>query len=322
LNLELYPLRFRPLLREYIWGGRRLETLLGKTLGNGDTYAESWEVVDHGASQSIVDDGPLAGKTLNELLGEYGPQMLGRHYPQTRFPLLLKYLDAHRDLSVQVHPDDAGGALLDPPDLGKTEAWVIVHAQPGAKVYAGLKRGFDRSAFEREINRGSAELCLHSFEPQAGDCIFIPAGVVHAIGAGLVVAEIQQASDTTFRLYDWNRVDASGQPRQLHIEQGLNAIDYDRGPVDPVEPVTVSDTGAERLVKCDKFVLDRWRFTPDSTRCSTSDDRFHIFTVLDGEVTVSGIDGAIGKGGSFFIPASIDAAISSENATLLDMYLP
>ncbi len=318
----LYPLRFRPLFREYIWGGRRLETMLGKSPGDGDTIAESWEVVDHGASQSVVNDGPLAGKTLSELLGEYGPQMLGRHYPQERFPLLFKFLDCNRDLSVQVHPDDEGGAKLDPPDLGKTEAWVILHAEPGAKLYAGLKRGFDRQAFEREINRGATELCLHSFEPAAGDCIFIPAGVVHALGAGLVVAEIQQASDTTFRLFDWNRTGADGKPRELHIEQGLDAIDYERGPVDAVDPVPTSDTTVEQLVSCDKFILNRRTLSSENNRFTTGEDRFEIYTVLDGEVEVSGIDAPLGKGSVFFIPASVDAAISSDAATLLEMHLP
>src|SRR5690606_25050283 len=130
------------------------------------------------------------------------------HAPQPRFPLLFKLLDAQKTLSVQVHPDDRRAALLNPPDYGKTEAWVVLDAEPGSLIYAGLKRGFDRHALAREIARGTVELCLHRFEPQPGDCVFIPAGVVHALGTGLLIAEIQQSSDTTYRLFDWNRVDA------------------------------------------------------------------------------------------------------------------
>src|SRR3954465_8905730 len=194
--MSLPPLRFAPLFKRYLWGGRRLASLLNKPIGEGDDCAESWEVADHGEDQTVVVGGPLAGMTLAEGLASYGQDLLGRHAPRSRFPLLFKFLDCRRVLSVQVHPGDAAAAKQGPPDLGKTEAWVILAAEPGSLVYAGLKRGFDRAALEREVNRGTTELCLHKFEPQVGDCIFIPAETVHALGAGLVVAEIQQASDT------------------------------------------------------------------------------------------------------------------------------
>ena len=147
---ELYPLRFQPIFRRYVWGGRRLESVLGKPLGEGGDYAESWEIVDHGDDQSVVTAGAFAGTTLNELVTTHGQELLGMHDPQARFPLLFKLLDAHRALSVQVHPDDTRAAKLDPPDLGKTEAWVVLHADPGSLIYAGLKRGFDREALARE----------------------------------------------------------------------------------------------------------------------------------------------------------------------------
>ena len=269
----MYPLRFEPLLKQYLWGGRRLGTVLNKPIGDGDDYAESWEVVDHESGQSVVCNGELAGKTLKELLVEHGPELLGRHHPVDRFPLLFKFLDANRQLSVQVHPDDAGAARLSPPDLGKTEAWVIMSAEPGSYIYAGLKRGFDRPALEREVARQTTELCLHKVHPQAGDCIFIPAGTVHAIGPGLVVAEIQQASNTTFRLFDWNRVGKDGQSRELHIEQALDAIDYGRGPVDPRKPVQL-EAGCEQLVACEKFVLNRWQLT--DSKAIGAPDTFQI----------------------------------------------
>ncbi len=229
----LYPLRFTPVFRRYVWGGRRLGKILGKPIGPGNDYAESWEVVDHGEDQSRVAAGSLAGMTLNELTHIHGKELLGRHNPQPRFPLLFKFLDCEKTLSVQVHPNDQQAARLDPPDAGKTEAWVVLSAEPGSVIYAGLKRGFDRAALEREVARGTCELCLHRFEPEPGDCIFLPAGGIHALGAGLMIAEIQQASDVTFRLYDWNRMGTDGQPRPLHIQQALDVIDYQRGPIDP-----------------------------------------------------------------------------------------
>ena len=301
----LYPLQFRPIFRDYLWGGRRLETLLGKPLGEGEHFAESWEVVDHGKDQSVVENGPLAGTTLHELVEASGPQLLGRHAPQPRFPLLFKFLDAQKTLSVQVHPNDEQAARLDPPDLGKTEAWVVLAAESGSKIYAGLKRGFDREALAREVHRGTCELCLHAFEPLPGDCVFIPAGTVHALGAGLVVAEIQQASDTTYRLFDWNRVDArTGQPRELHVEQGLEVIDYDRGPVDPVEPRPTDRPGVERLVECDKFILDRWTLSDDRILVG-GDGAFHLLAVIEGTAELDGpyIDGPLVTGRTVLVPA-------------------
>ena len=318
-----YPLRFEPSFRQYIWGGRRLASVLNKPIGDGDDFAESWEVVDHGEDQSVVSAGPLAGKTLSELVRSNGEELFGQHHPQSQFPLLFKFLDANRNLSVQVHPDDAAGAKLDPPDLGKTEAWVIVDAEPGSVIYAGLKRGFDRAALEREVRRGTTELCLHKIEPQIGDCIFIPAGTVHAIGAGLVVAEIQQASDTTFRLFDWNRVGADGKSRPLHIEESLDVIDYESGPVSPQIPQKIG-SDVERLVECDKFTLDRWQL--DSERSLGGDERFHIVAVLEGSVTLSDdpTDEPLVKGQTALLPSAAGTVQLKPfgQAKLLDMYLP
>ena len=254
----LYPLRFEPIFRRYLWGGRRLGEVLHKPIGEGADYAESWEIVDHGADQSRVAAGPLAGTTLTELVLRHNRELFGRHVGLTQFPLLLKFLDARQALSVQVHPNDEQAARLVPPDRGKTEAWVVLATKPGSLIYAGLKRGFDRHAFERELSRGTAELCLHRFEPAPGDCVFLSSGTVHALGAGLLIAEIQQSSDTTYRLHDWNRVGPDGKPRPLHIEQALAVIDFNRGPVDPVAPQPTDRPNVERLVECDKFVLDRW----------------------------------------------------------------
>jgi mannose-6-phosphate isomerase len=328
---SLYPIRFVPLFRRYLWGGRRLGDVLHKPIGLGDDFAESWEIVDHGDDQSVIAYGPLAGRTLHEILLHHCDELLGRHSVLSTqysvlstFPLLFKLLDCNRVLSVQVHPNDAQAAKLTPPDLGKTEAWVILDAAPGSVIYAGLRIGVTRDELARAIAAGQCEHCLHQFEPQVGDCIFIPAGTVHALGAGLLVAEIQQASDTTFRLFDWNRVGPDGQPRPLHVEQSLAVIDYARGPVDPQTPQLTEVPGVERLVACDKFMLDRRTFT--GTAQLGGDDRCRIVSVVAGEVRISGDPSPrpLTRGETALLPASLGpvAASSSQPATVLEAYLP
>lgn len=338
----LYPLRFEPLFRRYLWGGRRLGDVLGKPIGPGDDYAESWEIVDHGDDQSVVANGPLAGKTLNAIAVQHADELLGRHRgrstevlarsaylavytsrnPPPPFPLLFKLLDCNRVLSVQVHPNDAQGAKLTPPDLGKTEAWVILDAAPGSVIYAGLRDGVTRDELAQAIAAGRCETCLHQFEPRAGDCVFIPAGTVHALGAGLLVAEIQQASDTTYRLFDWNRVGTDGRPRPLHVEQSLAVVDYARGPVNPQTPQPTNVAGVERLVACDKFILDRRTFSGEAQL--GGDNRFRIVNVVAGEVRLAGDPSplALTRGETALLPANFAPTTASGAATLIEAYLP
>jgi mannose-6-phosphate isomerase len=337
MSETLYPLKFKPLLKRYLWGGRRLGEVLGKPLGEGSDYAESWEVADHGADQSVVANGPLAGTSLSRLVQQRGNELLGRHAPLPRFPLLFKYLDCQRDLSVQVHPDDDAAALLDPPDLGKTEAWLILDAAQGSRVYAGLKYGFTRESLAHEVAAGRTAVCLHSFEPRVGDCLFIPAGTVHALGAGLLVAEIQQASDTTYRLFDWNRTGPDGQPRKLHVDEALAAIDYSAHAVRPQQPQATDKPQVERLVACDKFVLDRWRL--DGQQTLGGDNRFHILSVLEGELFVGSSQAIASRGNTTSDEVSLLALIPGqtvllpanlapvtiaprETSVFLEMYLP
>jgi mannose-6-phosphate isomerase len=319
----LYPLRFQPLLRRYIWGGRRLETL-GKTLGPESDYAESWEIADHGDDQSIVAFGPLTGRSLGRLTREHAQELLDKHASRPRFPLLFKFLDAHDRLSIQVHPDNPRAALLDPPQLGKTEAWVILEADPGSYLYAGLRRGIDRDTLAREVVRHTCELCLRRIEPAVGDCYFLPSGVVHALGPGLVVAEIQQASDITYRLYDWGRPGPDGRPRTLHVEEALAAIDFQYGPVAAAQAEPTGDPTVERLVHCDEFVLDRWRLS--GMHQAAGDQRCHIMAVLSGEVEIAGdpAGAPLVKGGVVLLPAELGpTAIQARGeAVLLDAYLP
>ncbi|TWT99677.1 putative mannose-6-phosphate isomerase GmuF [Botrimarina colliarenosi] len=320
-----YPLQLRPILQEYLWGGRLLGELLGKPIGDGPTYAESWEVVDHPDGQSVVENGPLAGRTLGDLAKEFPEDLYGDRPAPPRFPLLFKYLDAQKTLSVQVHPNDEQAAQQSPPDLGKTEAWLVVAAEPGGKIYAGLKEGVDRDALAAAIEAGECDQCLHAFEPQPGDCVFIPAGTVHALGAGLVIAEIQQASNTTFRLFDWNRLDKDGKPRPLHIEPSLAVSDYGRGPVAPQTPQP-GDAGWERLVTCDKFLFSRAHVAPHQSVELPGVGGFRIASLVEGSGTMlsDGFEQAMHPGETLLLPAACPTATftATEPSTLLDMRLP
>jgi mannose-6-phosphate isomerase len=261
---------------------------------------------------------------LHDLIVQRGAEILGRHHPQDRFPLLMKFLDARRTLSVQVHPNDGQAALLDPPDLGKSEAWVVLAAEPGSLIYAGLRPGVGRAELVEAIRQGTCEQCLHRFEPAVGDCVFLPAGTVHALGEGLLVAEIQQSSDTTYRLFDWNRLGTDGKPRALHVEQALEVIDFDRSPVQPQELRPTNRPGVGRLVECDKFMLDRRQL--DSPQTVGGDGRCHVLTVIEGSVTVAGdpCPDVPARGTTVFLPAAVGEVLLTPRspAVLLDAYLP
>ena len=303
----LYPLRFEPILKELIWGGRRLATVLQKRLGESPRYAESWEISDHRSDVSVVVEGPLAGTTLRELVLTRGAELLGPALnPRDQFPLLVKFLDAHQVLSVQVHPDDEKGHLL-ASDNGKTETWVVVHNEPGSLIYAGLKPGVTRNDFAAAIDSGGVEPLLHQFEARPGDCILIPAGTVHAIGAGVVLAEIQQMSDATFRIYDWGRVGTDGKPRPLHRRESLESTDFAAGPVNPIatKPEPIEGGTRERLARCPYFALERLRLS-GSTHVGAP-ERFTILLGLGGtaEVRHGGRSTSLRLGQTLLLPAAV-----------------
>ena len=257
--VALYPLRFEPIFKSVVWGSQALRPFLGAPSSTEPT-GEAWVLSDQGEHQSVIANGPLAGTTLRQLMIERQSELIGDAATcNGRFPLLLKFLDARENLSVQVHPNDDQARSMDcDGGLGKTEAWVIAKAEPGSRVYAGLREGVNRAEFDEALRNGSLPNVLHSFEPQVGDCIFLEAGTVHAIGAGLMLFEVQQTSDITFRLYDWGRVDArTGKPRQLHIEQALACTNYERGPCNRVLSKRLGGTARELLVKCPYFTLER-----------------------------------------------------------------
>ena len=231
----LYPLTFHPIFKERVWGGREIEKLYGKKLPAGKCIGESWEISDRPNDESIVANGKFAGKSLRWLMGNHARELLGDARPATgnRFPLLVKILDAREKLSLQVHPPENKAAELrgEP----KTEIWFIADAAPGAELFVGLKRGVTRAEFEKKISDGSVAECFHRVPVRAGDAMFLPSGRVHAIGGGLVIFEIQQNSDTTYRVFDWNRVGLDGKPRELHVAQSLTSIDFNDFEPKPVE---------------------------------------------------------------------------------------
>ena len=222
----LYPLTFHPVFKERVWGGRRLEQLYRKKLPPNVPIGESWEITDRPEGVSVVAHGPLAGKDLRWLMEHQSEALLGSARPQPeRFPLLVKILDAREKLSLQVHPPAGVAARLG--GEPKTEMWYIADARPDAELYVGLRRGVTRAEFERNLKDGSVADCFHRVRVKSGDAMYLPSGRVHAIGAGIVIFEIQQNSDTTFRVFDWNRPGLDGKPRELHLEQSLKCIDFD-----------------------------------------------------------------------------------------------
>lgn len=309
----LAPIRFEPILKRLIWGGRRLGTVLGKPIGEGDDYAESWEVADHRQGQSLVASGPLAGQSLNELVRTRGEELLGPAIVQRyrdQFPLLVKFIDARQSLSVQVHPDDEQGRRL-ANDNGKTETWVVLHAEPGSLIYSGLRSGVNRQMFSEALESGEVEPLLHRFEAQPGDSILIPAGTVHAIGAGVLLAEVQQMSDATFRVFDWNRVGNDGKPRPLHIAEALESIDFNRGPVDPLTPQALPFASGTReaLASCPYFALERLRLTASATVGADDRSRMTLLIGLQGraEITYQGNFYPLERGDTLLLPATVGA---------------
>jgi mannose-6-phosphate isomerase len=245
-------LRFQPLYQERVWGGRAVESALGRTLPSKAPIGESWEIVDRPEAQSVIEGGPLNGRNLRSVLEQHAAEVMGPAWPAGKpFPILVKWLDCHERLSLQVHPPAA--VAQDLQGEPKTENWYIAHSVPGAELIVGLKRGVTRAQFERAIATQSLEQCVHHFNVAAGDSILVHSGQVHAIDAGNLILEIQQNSDTTYRVYDWGRVGLDGQPRQLHIPQSLRSIDWTDFEPAPVRAAPTSGVIAD----CAEFRIRR-----------------------------------------------------------------
>ncbi len=310
------PIFFEPLAMERVWGGRRLASLAGKSLPPSVPVGELWEVVDRPAEQSVVAEGEFRGRTLHDLWSNERARVFGAaflRHPSARFPLLVKLLDAAEKLSVQVHPPlDKAAELGGEP---KTEVWYFWEASPGASIYAGLKKGTTREDFERLLRAGGVESCLHEIPVRAGASIFIPSGRIHAIGAGNVIVEIQQNSDTTYRVFDWNRAGLDGKPRALHIAESLASIDFgDFEPeVESADQPLVADCPFFRV---EKITLGR----PADIRPGGA---FALAVPLDQPVLCGGR--AIERGRFFLVPAGEGdsrVAPAGDPATVLVATIP
>ena len=294
MSEKLYPLLFEPVLKDYIWGGRTFEQL-GRTLPAEGVIAESWEIAGHDDGTTRVVNGRFADKLLTEVHAELGVDLIGTSnaWAQDRgkFPLLIKLLDANKPLSVQVHPQDEYALANEGNELGKTEMWVVLAAKPGAKLQLGVKAGTTAVAFRTGIENGRLEPYLHYIPVQAGDHVCVPAGTLHAIMDGILIAEIQQNSNTTYRVYDWNRLGHDGQPRPLHINKALDVINFEQ--VEPaICPATLisNEKGVQRELLCQNeyFVTERVTLQAGATFDGNCDGTtFEIWGVLNGAVTIN-----------------------------------
>ncbi len=304
----LYPFTFQPILKERIWGGRELERLYRKPLPAGERIGEAWEICDRPGDENLVLNGPLAGKNLRWVMELHAAEILGDARPTAagRFPILCKILDARDKLSLQVHPPASKAAELK--GEPKTEMWYIADAAPGAELYVGLKRGVIRAEFERKIRDGSVADCFHRVPVKQGDTMFLPSGRVHAIDAGLVIFEIQQNSDTTYRVFDFHRTGLDGKPRELHVAPSLASIDFnDFEPKLVSTPFTAEGARQKRVLVDDPlFQVEAWQL-PEGEKAWLQDQKLQIIAVTSGEVEVqSGSDALKLTAGQFsLIPASL-----------------
>lgn len=329
----IYPLTFEPVFRDYIWGGRNLETLFGRKLPPG-IVAESWDISGHPSSPTTVDAGPLAGWTLPQVQERLGEKLVGTRSRwatrRSKFPLLVKLLDANRALSVQVHPPDEYALAHENGELGKTEMWYVLHARPGARLIYGLSQKTTPRAFRTALREDRLVDYLHYLPVKPGDAICLPTGTLHALLEGIVVAEIQQNSDTTYRVYDWGRVGDDGKPRSLHIEKALDVIDFGMVRPQAAARVVVADrVGLHRteISRCRYFVVEEVRLEGGAAYSGRCDgNTFEIWGCISGRVKVqwAGAPLALPAVRFALLPAALgDFAIHAERpATLLRAWAP
>lgn len=305
----LYPFKLSPALHVKVWGGRRLADIMRKSLPTAEPYGESWELHD----TAIVANGPLRGIRLGDLAREYETDLLGAgNDPADGFPLLAKLIDAADWLSIQTHPNDEQAQALENEPRGKTEAWVILHAEPGARLVIGLRQGPSREQIAEAIQRNRLEQFLVYTEARTGDVLYIPANTIHALGPGLLIYEIQQSSDVTYRLYDWGRLGLDGQPRELHIDKGVQVANLESLP-------QVCQPENELLVDGDYFRVWRHELAGAALRIE-SEGRFQSLTCITGSLKVMS-DGhdeiSLNTGETGLIPACIPAFIMRGKGMIL-----
>lgn len=309
--MKPYPLKSVPIFKERIWGGQKLRDAFDKNLPAGQKIGESWELAGLPDDESIIANGELAGQTLASVVERYPEQMLGVKEAPKPFPLLIKLLDAQDVLSVQVHPDPETCRRMGAGDT-KTECWYVIDAEPGAVIYKGLKQKVSREQFAQAIKDGTTADLLAKIPVQPGECHFLPAGTAHAIGAGLLIAEIQTPSDTTYRVFDWNRVDDAGQPRQLHLDEALESIHFD------VTAEMLPPTTHGRLVDCAYFKVDQGH---RAANCQLLLARDHMQTLLilsgGGTIVSAQVEPVeFTAGDCLVIPATFEGAVKFADDTV------
>lgn len=309
MKKPLYPLLLKPVYKDYIWGGDRIPRLFHRDVLPQDRYAESWEVADRPEGMSLVENGSSTGASLQELVQTMGPDLVGAAGSREVFPLLIKIIDARQTLSVQVHPDDESAAAFG--GEAKTEMWYVLDGEPDSRIYIGLKPGTNADSFRRAIETTRVEEVLHSIPAVKGQVVFVPGGRVHAIGAGCLLLEIQQNSNTTYRVYDWGRVGHDGKPRELHVDQAMQVIHWeDSKPITPApRPIEsqgpntycdLIDTPYFRMLR--SMIRERERVTNNGQSC-------HVLFVREGRVSVeaNGITETLNTGTSCLLPAALSA---------------
>jgi mannose-6-phosphate isomerase len=311
-NPQLYPLKFNPIYKHYLWGGKNL-TKMGKQIAEDEIVAESWEIADHGEDVSIVRNGPLAGRSLRELIELFG-QDLCPESSNGRFPIIIKFLDANKRLSVQVHPDDEYATKHESPtELGKNECWYILDAPPDAELIFGIKKGVTKQEFQKLVEKGRIEDGLNRLQIKSGDFLFIKTGTVHALLEGTMVCEILQNSDTTYRLYDWERLGADGKPRPLHIEKALDVIRFstrDEYEQELEKLVFVSDSRSvnrtQLLLQNSHFNIEHLNYQREFSLAFRK-EHFHALIVITGSGEINHTSGTtpVRKGETILIPRSI-----------------
>ena len=323
---SLYPLRFKEILKEKIWGGSNLADLFDKPVAANALVGESWEVSDRDGDQSVVAEGALEGATLGELVERYGERLVGKcPLANGRFPLLFKVIDAQQKLSVQVHPTDELALKYAEPDPGKTEMWYVLAASEDAQLMLGLQPGVTRQDFVQAIQASRFEQCLNYLDVKAGDAFFVPAGSVHALGAGVVLVEIQENSDLTYRVYDWGRVGADGKPRETHLEKALSAINFERPFSRRVSGVTLVEGNNRRtvLAACKYFATELLEI--NDTYCQESaGDSFSILFFVQGDPRFvwDGQELQVHRGQSLLVPAEIRKWTAQGKCSFLRAYVP
>ena len=320
----LYPLKFKPLYKERIWGGHRLASAMGKKLPEGVKIGESWEISGVEGDVSVVANGCLKSNNLQELIEVYMGDLVGEKIYDKyglEFPVLIKLIDAEDVLSIQVHPDDKLAEERHH-SYGKTEMWYVIAAEPGASLYVGFNRQVTRQEYLDAVAAGTLPSLLNKVEVKAGDASFIPAGTVHAIGKGLLIAEIQQTSDITYRVDDWGRVDAHGKPRELHTELAVDAIDFGAPQDYNVTSAPVLNTPVQ-IKECPYFTTNIIQIHGVVERDFTRLDSFVIYICLGGELQVRGAEGSTSlvRGESTLVPAEEEEIVLEGQGTVLEVYI-